>query len=109
MPKITIWTEAYRPFILGGDVHAPISTTVEVGDAIDVGKGMKAFVVVSPKGKIHIAESVTGAFVGESVDDVKADIAAADKKVMKSQIEHAKKRLARATALAPEEFWKSFR
>jgi hypothetical protein len=35
-----IWTTAYRPFIMGGNVNAPIGIKVEVGEKIHVGKGL---------------------------------------------------------------------
>ena len=107
--KQTIWTAAYSPFIMGGDVNAPIATEVEVGDPIDLGGGIKGFVVVSPKGRIHVAEASTGAFVGTDVDKVKADIAAGDPAVMKKQLAEAKEQFKNANHLEPEAFWGRFR
>jgi len=108
--QIIIWTAAYRPFIMGGNVNAPIATTYDVvGEPIDLGKGIKVWVIVSPKGTIHIADAETGAFVGDNLDQVKTDVAEADEEVMKQQLVDAKVKLKGATHLPPDKFWGRFR
>lgn len=88
-----------------GDVDAPLKTEIEVGDRFDIGKGFEAYLVVSPKGKTHVVEATTGAFVGTTIDAVKADIFAGDIKVMRKQIEDAKKEFQKAIPLDNDEFW----
>jgi len=107
--KLTIWTEAYRPFIMGGDVNAPIATEVEVDEPVDVGHGIQVYEITSPSGQTHIAEATTGAFVGTSLKQVKADVLMGDPKVMKKQIKDAMERFKRADHLSPEKFWSMFR
>lgn len=108
--KVKIWTEAYSPFIMGGDVNAPICTEVEAGEPIDVGRGIQAYVIASPRtGKVHIAESTTGAFVGSSIEQVRQDVESADPEVIKQQLASAAERVKHARPLSPEEFWNHFR
>jgi len=108
--EIKIWTEAYTPFIMGGDVNAPITTKVTVkGDPIDVGHGITVFEVVSPKGQTFIVETKTGAFVGSTIEQVKKDVSAADPKVIKDQLKQAVERFKKAKRLTPEQFWSCFR
>ena len=107
--KQKIWTEAYSPFIMGGDVNQPIATEVEVGEAIDIGHGYKAYVVVSPSGVTHVAEAITGAFIeGSSIEAVKESVSGGDPKLMKQQIEYARTQSAKARTLNPEDFWSKF-
>ena len=107
--KKTIWTAAYSPFIMGGDVNAPIKTEVEVGEPFDLGGGFKGFLVVSPKGTTHVVEAETGAFVGTNIDKVKEDIAAGDPEIMKKQISDAHEEFTKAVSLTNEAFWRRFR
>lgn len=104
-----IWTEAYRPLIMGGDVNAPISTEVEVGEPIDVGSGIRVYLIVAPNGNEYVAESVTGAFVGISIEEVERHIAEGDPEVMWKQIEDAKERVKKATPLDNATFWSMLR
>lgn len=103
--KLTIWTEAYTPFIMGGDVNAPICTTVEVDEAIDMGCGIQAYLITAPFGKTYVAESVTGAFVGNSIEEVRKNIEDGNEEVMCGQIEQSKVRVKKAHHLSPEDFW----
>lgn len=106
--KLTVWTSAYRPFMMGGNVNAPIATEVEVGDSFELGHGIRAHLVVSPSGKTHVAEATTGAFVGTDIDEVKADVSAADPKVMEDQLDWAKKEFEKADHISNERFWAMF-
>lgn len=104
--KADVWITNYRPFILGGDVHASIVCGVEVLGPFDLGKGYQGWLLATPGGKTFVAETETGAIVGGSLDGVRADVAAADEAVMKRQIENAKKMRQRAYRGNQEEFWK---
>lgn len=104
-----VWTEAYTPFIMGGDVNAPIATEVEVGEPIHLDHGIIVYLVPSPKGEIFIAESTTGAFVGTSLEDVRQDVATANPQEMQGQLAKAKERVKRATVMDKEKFWARFR
>ena len=106
-----IWTEAYRPFLMGGDVHAPVSTEMEMelDGLIDIGHGLQAYLIVDPEGQTHVAESTTGAFIGTTIDQVRADLEAADPEVVRQQIEDAKERVKKADYIEPEQFWSLFK
>jgi len=107
---IWIWTLAYRPFMMGGDVDSPIKTVVEVGEAVDIGKGLKAYVILSPlDGSVHVADFETGAFIGTDLDEVKKNVADGDLRVMKKQIKDAKEEFKKADCLASKKFWGLFR
>ena len=94
---------------MGGNVRSPIKTEVEVGGAVDIGKGLQAYVVVSPHdGSTHIVNCETGAFVGTDLDAVKENVAEGDLEIMKKQIKEAKEEFKKADPLTNEEFWSKF-
>ena len=93
MKKRQVWTMGYFPMIMGGDIHQPMITKVKAIAEMPIGKGFKAFSFKTPKGTIRIAESVTGAIVGDSFEEVIADVKFTTKKVMEKQIADAKKTL----------------
>jgi hypothetical protein len=101
-----IWTTNYRPFILGGDVNAPIMADVPVSGPFDIGQGFQAYLAVGPNGKTFVAESITGAIVGSTIEQVREDVASGKKSDMDKQIEDAKKMVLRAYEATPEELWK---
>ncbi len=105
---MVVWTKAYRPFILGGNVHAPIATTVAVGPKYSLGKDLCGYLVISPKGETFVADAETGAFVGPSLEAVRADVWDGDAEVMQQQLAEAAKAVKGATYLSPEQFWRSF-
>lgn len=101
-----IWTRAYRPFILGGNVHANMATElVLTTKPIKLGKGITVYEIQSPHGTTHIAEASTGALVGTSLQQVKQDLAEADPKVVKQQLEEAQQ--VDKYHCSNEEFWKA--
>lgn len=105
-----IWTRAYRPWILGGDVNAPVYTEVEpTSEHQDLGKGYQGVTVVSPSGKTFVVETSTGGIVGHSVEDVRNDVMAADDTVLKRQIENESLNAARAEPVTVDEFWRLLR
>jgi hypothetical protein len=101
-----IWTEAYRPWIMGGDVNAPIWTEVLAGSPVDIGNGFQAYLITSPSGATYVAEAITGALIGTTIKQVKIDVATGDPEVMLKQIEDAKARVKRADYISPETFWR---
>jgi hypothetical protein len=104
--KQKVWITNYRPFIMGGDVHAPIMCEIEVVGEYDLGKGYKGWLFASPSGKTFVSETETGAIVGSTIDEVKQDIVEADEEVMKNQIQEARKLVKRAYMASEEEFWR---
>lgn len=104
-----IWTQAYRPFRMGGDVNQPIGVDVEVTEPIDVGCGMSVYAVVAPDGRMAIAEATSGAIVGQSLAQVRQDVAAGDPEVMAEQVASAHAMLTHVGVLDPEEFFDAWR
>lgn len=103
--RIRIWTRAYRPFILGGDVHSPVFIETQAEGPVALGKGYFGYLVTAPNGTTLVAESQTGAVIGSTLEAVKEDIATAEKAVMKQQIEDAKIKSSRAVPISNKEFW----
>ena len=103
--EMRIWTEAYRPFLFGGDVNGPVATEVEATLPLHAGKGVDVCVIHSPYGTTHIAEMSTGALVGTDLVQVRSDIAAADKTVLLGQIDAALRRAKKARQIPAREFW----
>jgi hypothetical protein len=104
-----IWTRAYHPFIMGGDVNAPSACEVEVSGPYDIGRGMQAYLAVSPNGKTFVAESVTGAIVGPTLDQVREDVRTADPEIIEQQMEYALKEVKKAYTLSQQEFWQDLK
>ncbi len=101
-----IWTEAQSPFIFGGDVAAPVGANVEVGDAVGIGAWFLAYEIVSPvDGSMHIAESRTGALIGTSIEEVRADVAAGDIEFMREQVSLAEQRKKKVRLVESDVFW----
>ncbi len=108
MKSLKIWTEAYRPFILGGRVNAPIITQVKISEPpVALGGNISVHVIVSPvTDKTHVAEASTGALVGDSLDQVRKDFESADLKVIKGQLKEARKRREQCDPVTNDEFWR---
>ena len=107
--KRKIWTMGYFPFTMGGSVNRPMITEVEIIEEKPIGKGFKAFSFKTPKGTTIIAESITGAIVGQSFKEVKKDVAEATKKVMNEQIEEGKEKLKYGTHMSNDEFFSLYK
>lgn len=107
--KLRIWTEAYRPFIMGGDCNAPIICEMPVDGPFDLGKGIRGFLAVSPHGQTFCVEAETGAIIGPTVASVRQDVEVADPAVMATQIAQAKERVLKACPVSPSEFWQLLR
>lgn len=109
MKNIRIYCKSYRPFILGGNVHAMLTTTVEAQGPFNLGKGFKGFVVTAPTGNTYVVEETSGGVVGDTINAVKKDIAAcSDKKIMMQQILDCARESKGATTVSREEFWNGF-
>jgi hypothetical protein len=103
--KIKMWTQAYRPFILGGNVHAPLACKVLASGPYDLGKGYTGYLALSPQGKSYIVESTTGGIVGNTIEEVRADIKDAHVGVMRKQIAEALEQAKKAHVIPENEFW----
>lgn len=99
-----IWTEGYRPFIMGGDVNAPLGVEVEAGEPIDVGHGVHVHEIKFADGRTAIAEATTGAIVGTDLQTVRDDVTQADPEIVRRQIEEGRKRVPKVYRLDITEF-----
>lgn len=103
---IKVWTAAYRPFRMGGDPHAPIMAEADAEGPYEAGRGVSVYVVRSPlTQQIYIAEEETGAFIGDSLEQVRADIAATTEDVIAAQRVDARAMRARADLISAARFW----
>jgi len=87
--SILMWTAAYRPFRMGGNVNQPVGIEVTVGEPIPLDHGISVYVVVTPDGRKAIVEAMSGGIVGTSLEQVKRDIEDADPAMMRDQIVRA--------------------
>lgn len=102
-----VWTRAYRPFIMGGNPHAPICCELEPeGTVHSLGKGIQVVLVVSPNGKSAVVEVQSGGVVGTSLELVRQDVSEADSEVMQEQIAQSIETAKIAVAVEAEEFWR---
>lgn len=105
--KITIWTRAYRPFIMGGNVNAPIRIEAE-GTAVNLGRGFNGFSVPTPAGGEVIVDAASGGIVGTSLEQVRSDVAQGDLRIMRKQIADAVEDAKKAEPVEASEFWTMF-
>lgn len=109
--KREIWTIGYFPFTIGGRVHAPMITEVDVIEEMEVGKGFKCFSWKTPLDNLRISESSTGAIVGNSFEEVIKDVEDADIDVINKQMKEASSLLRSGTShhMTNEEFFKLYK
>jgi len=93
---------------MGGNVNAGIKTEDDVLGPFDLGQGYEGFLFCSPGGRMGIIEGATGGMVGDTLEKVRADIAAADPEVMKKQILWACDQVKGATMMPRLEFWEFY-
>lgn len=103
--KKRIYIHAYFPFTLGGDVWRPISTEVDVGKKMPIGKGFFAHSTKAPNNKTFIVEHESGGIIGSSFVQVRKDIREGTKEMMRVQVAHACREMQRARHYPPDIFW----
>lgn len=100
------WTLAYFPFTMGGNVWRPMRTKVEVTGPYDLGKGFEGYLCLGPNGATKVIEKECGAVVGDSLEEVKSDIAACDDvELMRSQCRDATSKLRDVVDVDHDEWW----
>jgi hypothetical protein len=102
---IRVWTLGYQPFRLGGSLWNPMTTILEADGPHDLGKDHYGYVVTAPTGETKIAEASTGAIVGDTLDQVRADLAEADPEVVSRQMQNARS-ASNHFDVEPDEFWR---
>lgn len=107
--RIIVWTLASSPFRLGGPSMSPVSCEVEADGPHDLGAGFSGYLVTAPNGKTFVAEASSGAFVGPTIEAVRADVSAASPAVMKKQVEGAVYASKDATRWDEKRFWSALK
>lgn len=108
MKTLRIWTMGYFPFTMGGQVYRPIGANVLVNEEslFDVGRGIQAYLIVSPSGKTVVAEKRSGAIIGNSIEEVRADVQTGTDESCEQQIVEGLENAARAELIDKLEFWR---
>ena len=104
-----IWGTSYRPFALGGDVHQPVKCDVPVEGPYELGLGYEGFLVNTTDDRTFVVEAASGGIVGETLEQVREDIAQGDPEMMKQQIKDGLEQRDRARKIEPETFWSDFK
>lgn len=104
-----IWTEAYIPFIAGGDVNAPIGYEATVYVEVTL-EGIELCIVQTPltKPTYVVAEKHSGAIAGTNVAEVIADIVKADRQIVAKQLAELLERRKKVNVLGSAEFWNRY-
>jgi hypothetical protein len=105
--RITIWTQAYRPFICGGDVHAPVATHAD-GQPLIIGRGFRGYAVKNPVGGFVIVEAKSGGIVGRDLKSIRRDVESASITLMRKQVREAVGKSKQAVLVEPDEFWQMY-
>jgi hypothetical protein len=95
---------------MGGNIDQATGFSFEQYDfpdnRVELGKGCFGYTIKAPNGETIVVEEISGAIVGNNLEEVKQDIEHADEKVIRNQIESACKENVRI--VSQEEFWKIY-
>lgn len=109
----TIFTLGYRPWIMGGSVNYYLAAKVRVTGPHKLGKGFYGYLATGPNGKTKVADATSGAIIGDTLEEVRNDVATAPSiKGMKEQIKEAvamTKDIYRFEVHPKEFFWKALK
>ena len=109
MAKLKIWTLAYRPFVMGGRTNYSAATELEVSDPVTIREpGIKVCESDTPRGK-RVALYPNGAIVGDSIEEVTADLTSAPAPVIEAQLWWAAEEAAKAELMSNEQFFNIYR
>jgi len=110
-----VYTVMTTPFALGGKTCL-IKTDIQEYERTDIGKGYFGIVFKNPNTKgWHLALECCGALIGSDkskanlIRKIKEDINTGDDKLMKQQIEMAKRDIKGALLFSNEEWFRKFR
>jgi hypothetical protein len=104
--KMIIWTYKYNPFQMDGRLSRPFGCNVEVGEPVELGKGYFGYEVKSPSGRTVVAEKSSGAIAGNSIEQVREDIALCNNaQMMDEQIKQALINSKLVDIVPLDEFW----
>jgi len=100
-----VWTKAYRPFIMGGNVNADVVADIQLNGQINVG-GTGLVMIQAPNGDLIWVCATTGGLLGEDLDSIRKDLAESNALVLAQQMIDMKDRGEKADPVTTEEFWK---
>lgn len=97
----------YNPWAFGPQAKFVGIKVNKLKGPFDLGKGFTGYIATSPDGtKTDVVEATTGAVVGSSLDQVRADIEACeDVSVMQAQVDQAKSWLKDVQMTSEEIYW----
>ena len=106
-PETTVeaWNWGYFPFSLGGPPHRRVKATLPAEGPFDLGGGYQGYLITSPQGKTRVAEATTGAIVGDTLEQVRDDIAQGDPEIIAQQVAKAADDGEQASNISAEQFW----
>jgi hypothetical protein len=105
--KRIVWTMNYRPFIMGGNVHSPITTEIDLIEEREI-KGIPFFTWKTPKGSVKLSEGITGAIVADGFDGLLGAISGCSKQFLKDQLQEGIAMFEHPIALSNDEFFKAY-
>lgn len=104
-----IFTLARNPFAFGNRTY-PIATEIQDPEWTPLHKGFYAAAIIDTRGRSHVVEKESGALIGNTIEEVNADIDACDDiSIMQQQVEKAKEQCKEAQVLPQDEFWNRMR
>ena len=105
-----IWRMGYFPFTMGGSLYRPIAAELpdeQLGELYDLGLGFSGYLITDSNDQTHVIESLSGAHVGDTLDEVRQDIATScDLEFMRDQVMDAIQKRDSATMIELETFWR---
>jgi len=102
-----IWTAAYRPFILGGNVHGPVGIKIEPLEIIEIhieDLAIRLGLFRLSDGRTPIVEIISRAIVGHDWRTVLDDIEKSDPAFMLAQITDAASSRGRVCVITEKSF-----
>lgn len=106
---MTVFTMAYFPFVMGGETWQPVGIRTKAAGPYDLGKGFTGWLVIAPNGRTFVAEELSGAFVGGSVELVRGDVADGEQAMMQRQVDEGIELRKRVKMIEPDEFWRKLK
>ena len=100
-----VFTYGFFPFTREGSVNKPIKCDLPATGPCDLAADRQGYLIIDPNGGTHVVDATTGLLIGRTVEQVRADLNAADPQMVEGHFEKLKSILADATLLTPDEFW----
>ena len=106
------WTWKYEPFQLGGmggrPCQRPVCAIVTCQGPYDLGQCFVGYLAIAPNGATLVIEDVSGGIVGDTVAQVRADVANATIEEMREQVQEAKGFGNMAEVMTADAFWRLY-